>query len=80
MSTDAALTSLRLSPLEQLRYAREILRLESDAVAEAASETVQAKINRMRRQGAVVEKIHLAARHPLHGIDQPRRKDRVDRP
>jgi arabinose-5-phosphate isomerase len=36
MSTDIAIGSIPLSPLEQLRYAREILRLESDAVAESA--------------------------------------------
>lgn len=36
MSSDAAARSTWLSPLEQLRYAREILKLESDTVAEVA--------------------------------------------
>jgi arabinose-5-phosphate isomerase len=36
MSTDAALTPIRLSPLEQLRYGREILQWESRSLADVA--------------------------------------------
>jgi len=36
MSTDSVAGSIQLTPLEQLRYAREVLRLESNSVADAA--------------------------------------------
>ena len=36
MSTDAAPTPIRLSPLEQLRFAREVVQWESRSLAEVA--------------------------------------------